>query len=121
LREVLDRDRALLAAQPDGAALATHEAVAAPLPSSTAVEAASAPLEAGSAPVQGTASGPTPMPEDAEADAKQEPIRTRTMARLLASQGYRMRALAIYRALLAECPSDAELQAEIERVRAQPG
>ena len=73
---MLERDRALVAAQPASSAVVAHE--------------------------------------------EAEPIRTRTMARLLAAQGYRVRALAIYRALLAECPSDTELQAELERLRAQP-
>ena len=46
-----------------------------------------------------------------------EPIRTRSMARLLASQGQHDRALAIYEALVAVDNSDAALQAELEAVR----
>jgi hypothetical protein len=46
-----------------------------------------------------------------------DPIRTLTMARLLASQGYRKRALSIYDELLARDPNDAKLQAEAERLR----
>jgi hypothetical protein len=89
LREVLDRDRALVAAQPD--------------------------LARQPAPVL----APAPTLEDAAASPQQEPIRTRTMARLLAAQGYRARALAIYQALIAENPADTELHAEAERVHAQ--
>ncbi len=43
-----------------------------------------------------------------------EPIRTLTMARLLAMQGYKPRALAVYRELLARSPDDAALRAEYE-------
>jgi hypothetical protein len=46
-----------------------------------------------------------------------EPIRTRTMARLLASQGYLERALTIYEHLLAEQPDDPTLCAETEAAR----
>jgi hypothetical protein len=46
-----------------------------------------------------------------------EPIRTRSMARLLASQGQHDRALAIYEALVAVNGGDAALQAELEAVR----
>lgn len=98
LREVLDRDRALIAAQP-----ALAPAVPAPVPTSTS----------------------TPVPVAGDADnlpaLEPEPIRTRTMARLLAAQGYRERALAMYRTLLAASPSDAELQHELERLIAATG
>ena len=46
-----------------------------------------------------------------EGDA-QEPIATRTMARLLADQGHPRRALAIYEKLLREKPGDASLEEE---------
>jgi hypothetical protein len=46
-----------------------------------------------------------------------EPIRTRSMARLLASQGQHDRALAIYEALVAADGTDATLRAELEAVR----
>jgi hypothetical protein len=49
-----------------------------------------------------------------------EPIRTRTMARLLATQGYRQRALAIYEELLAQAGADDSLRAEVEALRARP-
>ena len=113
LREVLDRDRALLAAQPECATLATLEQLTPPSQSPTPAEASPAPLQAATTPT-------APMPKESAEDVEREPIRTRTMARLLAAQGYHARALAIYGALLAECPGDAELLAEIERVRAQP-
>jgi hypothetical protein len=98
LREVLDRDRALIAAQP--------------VRGSAAVSI--------SAPAQ-IAIVPILAPEDGAHEAEAEPIRTRTMARLLAAQGYRTRALAIYQVLLAERPDDTELAAELERLRALPG
>jgi hypothetical protein len=47
----------------------------------------------------------------------EEPIRTRTMARLLSAQGHRERALAIYEELLAQNSADATLQGEAEAVR----
>lgn len=47
-----------------------------------------------------------------------EPIRTLTMARLLAKQGYRERALSIYEWLLAAAPNDATLSAEADLLRA---
>lgn len=47
----------------------------------------------------------------------EEPIRTRSMARLLAAQGHRERACAIYDELLKKIPTDAQLQSEAESVR----
>lgn len=47
-----------------------------------------------------------------------EPIRTLTIARVLARQGYYDRSLSIYDALLKEAPDDTELRAEADRVRA---
>lgn len=93
LREVLDRDRALVAA-------------GAPL------RAPSEPPKSEATEVVPTASKPSPTCN--------EPIRTRTMARLLASQGHKARALSIYDVL---CASDdePELHAEAERLRAQEG
>lgn len=46
-----------------------------------------------------------------------EPIRTRTMARLLAEQGYAKRALAIYDELLQRSPEDASLREAIAKLR----
>jgi hypothetical protein len=47
----------------------------------------------------------------------EEPIRTRSMARLLAAQGHRDRACAIYEELLKKVPTDAQLRSEAEAVR----
>lgn len=47
----------------------------------------------------------------------EEPIPTRTMARILAEQGHFKRSLAIYAKLLEEEPEDGELAAEVEAVR----
>jgi hypothetical protein len=49
--------------------------------------------------------------------AKREPIRTRTMARLLAQQGHKSRALSIYDELIAADAEDASLQAEAASLR----
>jgi len=49
---------------------------------------------------------------------RDEPIRTRTMARLLASQGEHERAASIYRELRADAPDDAELRREADAVEA---
>ena len=46
-----------------------------------------------------------------------DPIRTRGMAKLLALQGYRDRALSIYDELLAAEPGNTELRAEADRLR----
>jgi len=52
------------------------------------------------------------------APALDEPIPTRTMARLLADQGHTRRALAIYRKLLREQPEDDDLREAIDRLEA---
>jgi len=86
-REVLERDRALVStAAPAEVAPAVSELPAVP-------------------PVQ-AAPGPAAVACD-------EPIRTRSMAKLLAAQGYPHRALVIYRYLLAQGEDDAALRAEI--------
>lgn len=54
-----------------------------------------------------------PTTEEPPAD----PIRTRGMAKLLAMQGYRDRALSIYDELIAVEPDNAELRAEADRLR----
>ncbi|MDB4990077.1 MAG: hypothetical protein JWN04_5255 [Myxococcaceae bacterium] len=48
----------------------------------------------------------------------EEPIRTRTMAKLLGLQGHRLRALSIYDYLLAKNAGDDALRAEAEALRA---
>ena len=53
----------------------------------------------------------------AHSDPAREPIRTRTMARLLATHGYYTRALSIYDHLIAREPANAELRAEAELLR----
>jgi hypothetical protein len=53
-------------------------------------------------------------PAAREEAASREPINTLTMARLLAMQGYKPRALAIYRELLKRNPEDAALRTEFE-------
>jgi hypothetical protein len=46
-----------------------------------------------------------------------DPIRTRSMAKLLAMQGYRDRALSIYEELIAAEPDNTELRVEADRLR----
>lgn len=58
-----------------------------------------------------------PREEAEEPRSGSEPIRTRTMARLLAGHGYKARALSIYDELLAWRPDDAELRAEADALR----
>jgi|GEM_PF-6337113 len=58
------------------------------------------------------------QPPAADADGS-EPIRTLTIARLLASQGYYDRSLSIYDELLTENAEDSELRAEADQVRAK--
>lgn len=57
-------------------------------------------------------------PSAPEEPACEEPIRTLTMARLLAMQGYKPRALAVYRELLRRTPDDEALRAEMEKLKA---
>ena len=49
----------------------------------------------------------------------EEPFPTRTMARILADQGYFKRSLAIYAHLLDEEPENTDLQAEADTVRSR--
>jgi Meckel syndrome type 1 protein len=60
--------------------------------------------------------GSAPAPALA-GDAGDSPIRTRSMARLLALQGYRERALSIYDELLIVEPDNTDLRAEADRLR----
>jgi hypothetical protein len=60
---------------------------------------------------------PNPSPSENSEDGGAEPIRTRGMAKLLALQGYRDRALSIYDELIAEDPDNAALRAEADRLR----
>lgn len=71
--------------------------------------------------MQPAASDPAPTREAVTRTFELEPIRTRSMARLLAAQGHRERALAIYEELLArgevELGDDASLAAELSALR----
>jgi hypothetical protein len=123
LRDVLGRDRALVVG-------------ARTQPRAAAVNAETRHAALVEAPAQDKTTGPTstpvarlpdPAPEAIAAASaasderpqrvKHEPIRTRTMARLLAAQGYRQRALAIYEELLAAPGADETLRAEAEALR----
>lgn len=52
---------------------------------------------------------------------EREPIRTRTMAKLLSQQGYHRRALAIYEDLLEMHPDDEELAAAVTKAQQRAG
>jgi hypothetical protein len=95
------RDSAPAAPQP--AASPTKTTTAAPAPSTRTNDATDAERPANAA---------------AETSAETSPIRTRTLARLLAAQGYTARALAVYDALLAENPADTALADEAASLRA---
>jgi len=124
LREVLDRDRALIAAnpelnEPEPRALAASPAVLAASPAvlaaAPAVPSSARPLP----PPAGSAKPPLPVAAASTATPGcQEPIRTRTMARLLAGQGHPERALSIYDYLLARPGADESLRAEADALRA---
>lgn len=131
LREVLGRDRALAVGvrahartpalgsrgQPPALTVVGPPAVQLVTPPVTAE--AGAPAAPSSPPAE-----PAPTASAASDERPQrvqhEPIRTRTMARLLAAQGYRQRALAIYEELLSQPGADAALRAEAEALRARP-
>jgi len=69
---------------------------------------------------QPRADAPSSEPDASSVQVCDEPIRTRSMARLLASQGHHQRALSIYAALLASNGSDTALQAEAAALRSLP-
>jgi hypothetical protein len=56
-------------------------------------------------------------PAAREDGPSREPIKTLTMARLLAMQGYKSRALAVYRELIKRSPDDEALRAEFEALK----
>lgn len=89
MREVLERDRAVV--------VSTLNAAASP------------------------ALAPTPLPVEPPATVWEEPIRTRTLAKLLAMQGYQERALGMYEWLLVQEPDDELLRGEISRLRGARG
>lgn len=100
-REVLERDRALASCAAP-AALPIAPAVAPAAPAAVAVPPPAPPP-------------PAVVPPAVVCD---EPIRTRTMAQLLAAQGHPDRALSIYRYLFARDPGNASLHAEITALEA---
>jgi hypothetical protein len=105
---------ALAAPQPAAPTVATPRSPApASLPSPTS--APSIPPTPLAAPMQRAPEAPQ-APTDV-ASAADEPIRTRSMARLLASQGHPARALAIYDWLLASNGTDDSLRVEAEALR----
>lgn len=132
MREVLERDRAMVEANPP-------EAPRAPAPpfevELTPIDARSLPSNAEvtnatlATPVTPADAEPAPervVPEAAPSPSSpaprkrahcNEPIRTRTMAKLLLSQGHPQRALSIYEALIADGASDPVLLAEAEELR----
>ena len=108
MREVLERDRALRTAAPPEAT------------SSAAVHRMREILEHDRAlrqavPDDDVDLGPQTSPELPACD---EVVRTRTMAKLLAAQGHRDRALSIYRYLIALDGSDASLRVELAELEA---
>jgi hypothetical protein len=113
-REVLERDRALASS---GATALAPIRVAAPIRTSATAPGPEPTPARAPVPAHMPAPTPSPAPTDVECD---EPIRTRSMAKLLAAQGHPARALAIYRYLLAQSEGDAALEAEIVRLEQQP-
>ena len=107
LREVIERDRALIASSP-----LAEEAAPAPAAVTTAPEL-DVSLELDVPFVASAAAVAPPAVQICD-----EPIRTRTMAKLLGGQGPRARALSIYDHLLAKSPLDEALRAEAESLRA---
>ncbi len=129
MREVLERDRAMIEASP-----AELEPVQAP-----AFEVALTPIDMRSLPSNAEVTSETTTSQElAEPEIEEavvtpveaapsraprgklvckEPIRTRTMAKLLLSQGHPERALSIYEALIADGASDPVLLEEAEALR----
>jgi hypothetical protein len=132
MREILERDRAMLEAdpprqepsqqQPFEVALTPLAALALPSNADVTNETSATQEtdehpseEAVVLPTEATASPSSPTPRQKVACS--EPIRTRTMAKLLLSQGHPRRALSIYEALIAEGASDPVLLAEADALR----
>jgi len=117
LREVIERDRALVASSSFGAR--EHSEGPRASVNGRAERTSELDLELD---VPFVASGSSVAParnaQPAAAAACDEPIRTRTMAKLLALQGHRGRSLSIYDYLIAKAPNDRALRAEAEAVRA---
>jgi hypothetical protein len=96
-------------------------------PAPTAFAAAPEQALPGTSSAQAPARATSPLPPAAAMPARAasapeeeggDPIRTRSMAKLLAMQGYRDRALSIYEELIAAEPDNAELRVEADRLRA---
>lgn len=143
LRDVVQRDRALFAAHPRPrpsrrelgvradadsyhddervSDVADHDELLDESTRATAVElaAAAAPdVDAGAVSAEAAAAREHAEPaRRGRKAAKREPIRTRTMARLLAQQGHKSRALSIYDELIAADGEDASLRAEAASLR----
>jgi hypothetical protein len=117
LREVVERDRALIASHPVEREDATGLA---PGAETSTTEASTTPPAIRSALVELApfVTGATAVASAVRAPCR-EPIRTRTMAKLLASQGHRQRALSIYDHLLAQDPSEPGLEQEASALRVQ--
>jgi hypothetical protein len=88
-----------------------------PLPPKSAPPPSAAPPSAAAAPPPKAAVPAAPVVDEEEHDEDEEPICTRSMARLLAGQGHRTRALRIYDALLAANGGDEGLREEAEALR----
>lgn len=105
------------------------EPAGAPVPLSTtdalgAAAAAAAAVAAGEAASDPHADDSDQAPEAPAPETRsftEEPIRTHSMARLLARQGHRERALAIYEELLAAHGEDVGLRREMEALRERAG
>jgi hypothetical protein len=90
----------------------------APAPRVAAISALPPPPPIGAKPPPLRAAPPPAVDHnDEEEDGDEEPICTRSMARLLAGQGHRARALKIYEVLLAADGSDEALRAEADALR----
>lgn len=135
LREVLERDRALRESAPrlDDLTVSEPPAVDALRDQVSAeiaawIEAELGPLGPDGAPGESVQDPEPPVPDVEQEDelesevtnpACTEPIRTVTMARLLALQGYAPRALSIYMELLRHSPNDESLARESAALRAR--
>jgi signal transduction histidine kinase len=119
MREVLERDRALVdthldLARPDERAPQVEDAVIEAEPAVQVREQVERAARRGATQSSSASTLASPRPKKRGCS---EPIRTRTMAKLLLSQGHPERALSIYDALIADGATDPELLAEAEALR----
>jgi hypothetical protein len=128
MREVLERDRAMVEAlppepapapeQPPPFEIALTPIVSLSMPSNGEVTSETvAPREAPEAELEEAEVTPVAVAPSRKKAACKEPIRTRTMAKLLLSQGHAERALSIYDALIADGANDPVLLAEADALR----